>query len=531
MDLDAKALAAMPVEVRLPRAIVTTTSSSTDLEDHPICPAQRVSAVPGTVTGRARPRHRSQGNPRQVLVGADGYQVQTCPLASARSRHRERPRCASVSRRATTSCCMCATPRAAWRRSRSLRIRSRAGHLFCGKRFHNFVFDETFGGSFGIKRRQWPPATGRFDRDVRVDLQDAARRQRSQRAALPRARRAVALPKRATRFNDVLASMPFVMPACRREPSPSTFVVPGTARTLRRRVQARDGTPLPKATIRLGNGKQEAETSIKEDGSFARSQACTAMARFELRATASGYAKAAANDRDRGLSRNEHVLVLDPGQRVTLRIVDHEDRPVPAAARAEVIPGDSMHPQTLAPGEHLFHGPAVPASSRFESAFRRQPLPARARQREPERRAARCRARRASSSPHAEGACRRNCSARARRVSTAAGEPFLRSASAASDVRGRRAGGPGRYPRRPSTALYVAGPGRGRASPASRETMAVHRSRSNGEKAGADARCGLSIVPDSAPAALLTLAGGMFVCLSRYRWGLVPGGSGLVGSS
>jgi hypothetical protein len=88
---------------------------------------------------------------------------------------------------------------------------------------------------------------------------------------------------------------------------------------------------------------------------------------FELRATADGYAKAQRTIAIADVA-NEHVVVLEPGQRVTLRIVDHEDRPVPAAARAEVIPSHSLHPQTLAPGEHLFTD--LPSGVvTFESAF------------------------------------------------------------------------------------------------------------------------------------------------------------------
>ncbi|HEU4417683.1 MAG TPA: hypothetical protein VFT55_02030, partial [Planctomycetota bacterium] len=51
---------------------------------------------------------------------------------------------------------------------------------------------------------------------------------------------------------------------------------------------------------------------------------------------------------------DEQVLVLEPGQRVTLRVVDEQGRPVETDARAEQIEGQSLHPQTLQPGEHLF---------------------------------------------------------------------------------------------------------------------------------------------------------------------------------
>ena len=359
MDLDAKALAAMPVEVRLPRAIVTH-FVVTDLEDHPIAGA-RVSAVPGTVTDD-RGRGTFHGNRDKVLVGADGYQVQPArshqPAAGTENdplRFRLAPRNHLVLHVRDSAGGVAPIP--------FVRIRSRAGHLFCGKRFHN-SFDETFGGSFGISG-----ANGRPQPDGSTEMYEWTCRTRldaNGRSELHSLEPGVPCTAEASdSFNDVLASMPFVMPPA-GETVTLDIVVPGTARTLRGRVQARDGTPLPKATIRLGNGKQEAETSIKEDGSFTFA-GVYGDGPFELRATASGYAKAARTIAIADAA-NEHVLVLDPGQRVTLRIVDHEDRPVPAPARAEVIPGDSMHPQTLAPGEHLFTD--LPSGVvTFESAF------------------------------------------------------------------------------------------------------------------------------------------------------------------
>jgi hypothetical protein len=116
-------------------------------------------------------------------------------------------------------------------------------------------------------------------------------------------------------------------------------------------VQARDGTPL-QAAIRLGNDKGSTEVGAKADGTFAF-EGVYGDGAFELTARATGYAGARRSIASADAA-SEHVLVLEPGQRVTLRIVDQEDQPVPASARAEVIPGESMDPQTLAPGEHLF---------------------------------------------------------------------------------------------------------------------------------------------------------------------------------
>ncbi|HEU4419273.1 MAG TPA: sigma-70 family RNA polymerase sigma factor, partial [Planctomycetota bacterium] len=142
VDLDEKALAAMPVEVRLPRAAVTH-FIVTDLDDRPIAGA-RVSATPSTVTDE-HGRGTFQGKRDKVLVGADGYQVQPAvshrPAAGTHSdplRLRLAPRNHLV---LTVRSEAGGVPPI-----RSLSIVSNSGHLFQGKRFHH-SFDQTFGGS------------------------------------------------------------------------------------------------------------------------------------------------------------------------------------------------------------------------------------------------------------------------------------------------------------------------------------------------------------------------------------------------
>ena len=343
VDLDEKAIGAMPVEVRLRRAAVTH-FLVTDLDDHPIAGA-RVSTTPSTITDE-HGRGTFQGKRDGVLVGADGHQVQPAvshrPAAGTESdplHFRLAPRNHLVLH--------VRTPDGNVPPIRGVRITSDVA-MFEGKRYH-FPFDATFGGSEGSSsstsrtRPDGSRETYRWQCWVRPDA--------SGRIALHSLEPGVRCTAEAPgALAGVVASVSFAMPPA-GETLALDLVVRGAVCTVTGRVQARDGAPVADAAVSLRSEKDSLTARTKADGLFCFSGVYASEA-LELVAGAKGYAatrrQVAADD------KSEHVLVLEPGQRVTLRVVDEAGQPVEVRARAEQVPGESMHPQTLQAGEHLF---------------------------------------------------------------------------------------------------------------------------------------------------------------------------------
>ena len=343
LDLDEKGLAAMPVEVRLPRAVITH-FLVTDQDDRPIAGA-RVSATPSTPSDE-HGRGTFQGKRGSVLVGADGYQVQ--PAASHRpaagtENDPLRFRLAQRNHLVLTV----RTAAGGVPPVRFVRILSRTGHLFCGKRFHN-SFDETFGGSDGNSY-----GTGRTQADGSTEMGEwgcTTRPDANGRSELHSLEPGVPCTAEASdSCGSVVATASFVMPAP-GETCTIDLVVTGTPRTVRGRVLARDGTPLPNAVVGVDPGSSEVRTGA--DGSFCF-QGIYGSGPLRLTTKVAGYVEA---EKEISVTDEvvEHVLVLDPAQRVTLRVVDEQGRPVETDARAEQVPGRSLHPQTVQMGEHLF---------------------------------------------------------------------------------------------------------------------------------------------------------------------------------
>jgi RNA polymerase sigma-70 factor (ECF subfamily) len=366
--LDKKALAAMPVEVRLPRAAVTH-FVVTDLDDHPIAGA-RVSAKPSTVTDE-HGHGTFQANRDLVLVGADGCQVQ--PAVSARPaagtesdplRFRLAPRNQLVLR--------VRMPDGSVPPIRCVEITSSAA-MFQGHRDHRTPFDQTFGGSEGKS-------------SVSVRLQTDGRREMLMVCTVPAdASGDITLhsfepgmsctANASSGLGDVVASVSFTTPR-HGETITRDLVVDATPRSLRGRVVARDGSSIPnaKVTVRREEGSAGLMSKARDsldvrpgaDGAFTLGGVYT-RGPLTLMAKAAGYAEAqkeiAAVD-----EADEHVLVLEPAQRVTLRVVDEAGRPVEVGARAEQIAGRRLQGQKLQAGEHLFTD-LPPGIVTFEVAF------------------------------------------------------------------------------------------------------------------------------------------------------------------
>jgi RNA polymerase sigma-70 factor (ECF subfamily) len=343
VDLDEKAFAAMPIELRLSRAKITH-FVVTDLNDRPIAGA-RVSADPSTATDE-HGHGTFQGKRERVLVGADGFQVQAAVPDRAAAgteddplRFRLAPRNALVLN--------LRTPGGGVPPIRSVEITSRTA-MFCGKRFHG-EFDQTFGGSEGnssssgqtlpdgsYQAFRWQ-CTVRPDASGRITLHSLEPGVRCKADAF-------------SELGEVIASTSLTTPPA-GETITRDLVVSDTPRTVAGRVQARDGTPLADVSVELRRERGSAGARTKADGQFTFAGVYGSDA-LELVAKAKGYAETRC--RIAAESQNEHVLVLEPGQRVMLRVVDEAGRPVEVDARAERVPGESLHPQALQAGEHLF---------------------------------------------------------------------------------------------------------------------------------------------------------------------------------
>jgi hypothetical protein len=176
-------------------------------------------------------------------------------------------------------------------------------------------------------------------------------------------------------LGDVVASVSFTTPR-HGETITRDLVVDATPRSLRGRVVARDGSSIPnaKVTVRREEGSAGLMSKARDsldvrpgaDGAFTLGGVYT-RGPLTLMAKAAGYAEAqkeiAAVD-----EADEHVLVLEPAQRVTLRVVDEAGRPVEVGARAEQIAGRRLQGQKLQAGEHLFTD-LPPGIVTFEVAF------------------------------------------------------------------------------------------------------------------------------------------------------------------
>jgi hypothetical protein len=289
-----------------------------------------------------------QGQRDRVLIGANGYQVQPARSHRPAAGTESDPLRIRLERR-NHLVLNVRTAAGGVPPVRSVSILSRAGALFCGKRFCS-SFDETFGGSeaSGHSRDRPQPDGSRETYEWGCEVRPDA----NGRIDLHSLEPGVACTAEVSdSLHGVVASAPFVMPAA-GETLTVDLVVEGTARTVRGRVQARDGTPLPDALVRLESGKRAAEVRAKEDGLFSF-EGVYGDGPFELTARAAGHAKARQSIPTAEIAR-EHVLALEPGQRVLLRIVDHENQLVPVDAYAELPLGESAHAQELQPGELQF---------------------------------------------------------------------------------------------------------------------------------------------------------------------------------
>lgn len=357
VELDAGALAACPIEVRLPRAAITH-FVVTDASERPIAGA-RVSITPSTATD-GDGRGTFEGPRDRLLVGADGYQVQPAtPVRGALGTDADplhfvlAPRNRLVINVRTEQG---AVPPIWW-----VRIESPAD-LFCGKRFQS-EFDRSFGGGLGDCRRM-----GRNQPDGSIEWREYT-------CTLP--------PEPSGRFElhslePGLACTAIAMGALDAEVARATFVTPPagetcsvdlvvttTPRPVSGHVLARDGTAIPNATVVLRSGDAQVEARSGANGHFAF-DAVYSRVPLEIRANVAGFAESQRFIADGDTARDVE-LVLEPGHRVTLRIVDDEGLPVPAGAYAETAPGRTVSPQVLQPGTHVFTD--LPATVTFVSKF------------------------------------------------------------------------------------------------------------------------------------------------------------------
>jgi RNA polymerase sigma-70 factor, ECF subfamily len=345
VDFDDKALEAMAVVVRLPRATVTH-FVVTDLDDRPIAGA-RVSATPSTVTDE-HGCGTFQGKRDKVLVGADGRQVQPAvshrPAAGTAAdplRFRLAPRNHLVLQLRTADR---GVPQIRW-----VRIRSTSS-LFQGARFHN-SFDQTFGGSDAdctSSARMQPDGsrvTYRWDCTVRPDANG--------RIELHSLEPGVECTATANDALDTpVATATFVTPPA-GETRAADLIVNGIARNVHGRVQTRDGAPVTNAKVELRHGNRKTEAGVDASGAFVFEGIYVGDG-MELYAKAGGYAAASRELTNTNTSDDPGiVLVLERGQRVTVRIVDESDQPVAAPVFAEVE-GDDLNGQNTSPGEHVF---------------------------------------------------------------------------------------------------------------------------------------------------------------------------------
>ncbi|MCA8953973.1 MAG: sigma-70 family RNA polymerase sigma factor, partial [Planctomycetes bacterium] len=110
-----------------------------------------------------------------------------------------------------------------------------------------------------------------------------------------------------------------------------------------------EGRPLADAAIELTDGGAKARARTDADGRFSIAHLYT-PGPFGLRVRRSGFACA----RRDGVLRGDHVeLRLQPGRRVTVHVVDGDDRPVPVAAQAE---GTDCEIQELPEGVTILDG-------------------------------------------------------------------------------------------------------------------------------------------------------------------------------
>src|SRR6185503_10244376 len=111
------------------------------------------------------------------------------------------------------------------------------------------------------------------------------------------------------------------------------LAVADAPRTVRGRVVARDRSPVLDARVELCGERGSIEARTDADGAFAFA-GVYARGRLTLTAKVAGHVEA-EKEVATADEAGEHVLVLDPGQRVTLRVVDEQGHAVETDARAE----------------------------------------------------------------------------------------------------------------------------------------------------------------------------------------------------